>query len=177
MPTPFPVREAAPSPRRLTGFKVLLLLIAFFGIVFAVNGYMMYTAIDTFPGLATESTYEAGRRFPKDIAAAKAQAESGWTAELTARRNSDGKAYVSFSPKDASGAPVSGLAVTVHLFRPTTDDGEHTVTLKEGEIGVYRVTTEVGPGVYDIELVADGPKGSFRSNNRVVFPPLAGDPQ
>ncbi len=177
MPTPFPVREAAPQPRRLTGFKVLLILVAFFGIVFAINGVMMYVAIDTFPGLATESSYEAGRRFNKDIAAARAQVESGWKADLTARRSNDGSAFLSFTPRDAEGRPVSGLVVTTHLFRPTTDEGESFVTLTEGESGVYRARTPVFAGVYDIELVADGPAGSFRSNNRVVFPPVAGDQQ
>lgn len=177
MPTPFPVREAAPSSRRLTGVKVLLILVAFFGIVFAVNGVMMYVAIDTFPGVATESSYEAGRRFNKDIADAQAQTDAGWKADLSARRGNDGSASLAFSPRDAEGNPVTGLAVTAHLFRPTTDAGESFVTLTEGETGVYRARTPVAAGVYDIELVADGPAGSFRSNNRVVFPPVAGDSQ
>lgn len=177
MPTPFPVREAAPPARRLTGFKVLMILVAFFGIIFATNGYMMYVAIDSFPGVATQSSYEAGRRFPADIAAAEAQKAAGWKAELVARRSNDGSASLSFAPRNAEGVPVTDLAVTAHLVRPATAQGEARVTLVEAETGVYRARTPVGPGVYEIELVADGPAGSFRSNNRVVFPPVAGDPQ
>lgn len=177
MPTPFPLREAAPPARRLTGFKVLLILVAFFGVVFATNGYMMYVAIDTFPGLATASSYEAGRRFPADIAAAEAQKAAGWKVDLVARRSSDGNAQLSFAPRNAEGYPVTNLAVTAHLVRPATTEGEALVTLVEAETGVYRARTPVGPGVYEIELVADGPSGSFRSNNRVVFPPVDGDPK
>jgi nitrogen fixation protein FixH len=62
------------KPRELTGRKVLLYLVVSFGIVFAVNGYMVKAAISTFGGVETQSSYKAGQQFENEVAIAERQA-------------------------------------------------------------------------------------------------------
>jgi nitrogen fixation protein FixH len=47
------------SPKPLTGGKVLLMLVAFFGVVFGVNFTMANLAIKTLPGTEVDSAYSA----------------------------------------------------------------------------------------------------------------------
>jgi len=49
----------AREPARADGPKVLLTLIGFFGVIFAVNGLMAYDAVSTFRGEVVDNPYEA----------------------------------------------------------------------------------------------------------------------
>ena len=66
------------SPRPLTGKVVLAVLVAFFGIVFGVNGLMMTLAIKTLPGTEVDSAYAASLAYEREIAAARGQDQRGW---------------------------------------------------------------------------------------------------
>jgi nitrogen fixation protein FixH len=48
--------RAPRRPRKLTGRHVLLGLVAFFGVVFAVNAVLVRAAISTFGGVETVSS-------------------------------------------------------------------------------------------------------------------------
>ena len=56
------------QPREVTGRTVLIWLLSFFGLVFAVNGVMIKVAASTFGGVEVASSYKAGLKFGKDIA-------------------------------------------------------------------------------------------------------------
>ena len=71
-------RETDASSRKLTGRGVLLCLLAFFGVVFAVNAVMIRFATGTFGGVETASSYAAGLAFKKDLNAAEQQDALGW---------------------------------------------------------------------------------------------------
>ena len=48
------------TTRPLTGKTVLIGFLAFFGLIFAVNGAFVYFALDSWPGLRYDSAAEAG---------------------------------------------------------------------------------------------------------------------
>ena len=50
------------SPKPLTGRKVLFMLVAFFGVVIAVNVIMAKLAIQTLPGTEVDSAYTCPNR-------------------------------------------------------------------------------------------------------------------
>ena len=58
----------------LTGRHVLMMLIAFFGVIFAVNGVFLYAAISTFDGTDTSSAYQKGIDYNTTIAESEEQA-------------------------------------------------------------------------------------------------------
>lgn len=51
------------SVKPLTGRKVLMILVAAFGIIIAVNMTLLYNAIKTFPGLEVKNSYVASQTF------------------------------------------------------------------------------------------------------------------
>ena len=63
------------KPRELTGRHVLLWIVGFFAVVFAVNGVLVRAATSTFGGLETQSSYKAGLMFEQEVAKAERQDE------------------------------------------------------------------------------------------------------
>ena len=63
----------ASAEKPLTGRFVLLTLVSFFGVVFAVNFAMMKLAIDTLPGTEVDSAYSASLGYGREIVAARDQ--------------------------------------------------------------------------------------------------------
>lgn len=175
MPT-MATRPPAPSSdapvRPLTGGKVLAMLLCFFAVMFAVNGFMAYAAITTFRGADTESVYAASKAFPLEIAAAKRQSELGWSVDLHTARVADGDAAIAVTPFDAKGVPVRGLTVTARFEHPSDRYKDQVVALEESKPGVYEAQTgAIGAGAWDItvEAVRDGER-VYRTRNRALLP-------
>lgn len=159
------------SPSVVTGRKVLLMLGGFFAVMFSVNGYMAYQAITTFRGADTDSVYNEGRAFPAEMEAAKRQAALGWTVTVHADRSVGGEARLTLAPRDKAGAPVTGLLVEARLEHPSDRYLDKTVTLVEGESGIYSGTAPgVSAGIWDLVVEAKQSEIRFyRSKNRLVL--------
>lgn len=91
--------------RRITGWHMTAILIAFFGVVVAVNLTMATFATRTFGGVVVENSYVASQKYNDWLAAAERQRRLGWVfgASLDEARH----VAVSLSAK---GAVVSGFA-------------------------------------------------------------------
>src|SRR5215468_1383682 len=113
------MRVSIVSPRPLTGRMVLVMLLAFFGVVIGVNVTMMRLAISTLPGTEVDSAYSASIGYEKEILAAQDQAARDWRVDAHVARNRDGVATLEVEARDAKGEPVSGLAFQSRLERPT----------------------------------------------------------
>ncbi|MFX8903205.1 FixH family protein, partial [Acinetobacter baumannii] len=70
-------------PRRaeqgLKGSHVLAVFLAVFGIVFVVNGSMIYNAVTTNAGLVANEPYRKGLHYNERIAADERQAQLHWS--------------------------------------------------------------------------------------------------
>ena len=64
--------QAHPEPRKITGWHVVAVFVASFGLIISVNILMAYKAISTFPGLAVKNSYVASQQFDKKRAAQQA---------------------------------------------------------------------------------------------------------
>jgi nitrogen fixation protein FixH len=159
------------TARPLTGRAVLVSLLGFFGVVIGVNGVMMALAIGTMPGLESEKPYQAGVAYNAEIDTARAQAARHWTVASHVGRGGGGHATVRVEARDAEGASVGGLTVTVRLMRPTDKRADRAIWLGEHEPGTYLgEAADVAPGVWDVELeAAHASERLFRSRNRVIL--------
>ena len=157
-------------PKELTGGKVLVMLIAFFGLVIVVNFAMVKAAISTFGGVDTKSSYEAGRMFESEVAKAEAQAARDW--KVDARLTPAGqKQELTVSLLDAKGAPVTGVAVKATLAHPIDERNDVAFALSEASPGVYHGQALVPGGVWELNLlVVRGAEQLFLSKNRVIVP-------
>jgi len=164
MPTRFAERE-------LTGRKVLLILLAFFGVVIGVNVTMMRLAIGTLPGTEVDSAYSASLSYEKEILAARDQASRNWQVDAHLTRSADGAAQLEVEARDRGGRPVTGLKFVGTFERPTDKRADLAVALAEVGIGIYRGRLEgVAPGQWDLVLEGDGSAGRlFLSKNRVLL--------
>ena len=101
----------------LTGKHVLIILLSAFGVVFAVNGFFLYSALHTLSGEQRGATYEAGLHYNATLAEQRAQEELHWSHKSEALLGS----RLAVTVADASGAPVAGLAVDGWLERPASN--------------------------------------------------------
>lgn len=160
--------QQATRGRKLTGRAVLIWLIAFFGVIFAVNGAFIYFAESTFPGLEVESSYKAGQEFESDVRAGKAQAERAWKVDA-AVRPAGNDATVEIQFRDKAGTDLHGLDVRVRLIHAVDPDHDHSATLPEVDSGTYRaVLPNVKDGMWDLTIEAyKGGERLFLSRNQL----------
>jgi nitrogen fixation protein FixH len=155
--------------RRLTGWRVLLYLVAFFGVVIGANGLMVYEAVSTMTGVDTDSAYQAGRMFERDVAMAKAQDSRHWHVDAHVASSLSG-AQLEITARDADGRLLTGIHPSAAFQRPTDRHLDRDVALVEDSPGEFSGRTEIMAGQWElvIEISRDGEQ-LFRSKNRVVL--------
>jgi nitrogen fixation protein FixH len=163
-----PLVRAGTPGRQLTGRMVLCMLLGFFGLVIAVNLFMVREAISTFGGVDTPSSYQAGLNFKADEAAAAAQDALHWRVDAQLAGAEHGQA-LTVTARDASGKPLSGFTVTAHFAHPADERHDLTVALRETEPGSYRGIAVVEPGQWGLDLaISRAGTRLFQSTNRVM---------
>ena len=168
-----PSLPAAPRrERRLTGRMVFACFVVFFGIIIAVNAVMLTLALDTMPGLTTDSSYRASQRFNSQLAAARERAARGWNVDARVERNATGAAAMTVSVREPEGAPVERIRVSARLMHPVHRVNDRVFEVARSGTGLYAGTTDgVIPGAHDlvIEIDRDG-EVLYRSRNRIMLP-------
>ena len=104
----------------IRGRHVLIGFVAFFGVIFLVNGIFLYYALTTFGGGETGRSLPqwpatTTRRLPRP----RGRPSEAGKAELDLRRASP--AGLRFALRDKSGEPVAGLHLDATVGRPATD--------------------------------------------------------
>jgi nitrogen fixation protein FixH len=139
----------------LKGWHVLLIILGMFGVVFAVNGYMIYKAITTLSGEQPHA-YMEGLKFNETIAARAAQSDAGWTMKLDMGRGAGGDVQFIATLKDKSGNAVRGAAMNGLIGRPTDDKHDKALVFSEERAGTYVAhLQELGPGKWAFRATAD----------------------
>lgn len=154
-----------PKGGPLTGRKVLMILVGFFGVMLAVNVFMAHMAVKTFPGLDQSDPYDVGIAYNKEIDAAKAQQTLGWSVGLT--RTPEGDATrITASVKDKAGQPVSGLDASMHFFYPATRKLDQVIAANSAGDGVYSGAAGLQHGHWEVEITFNHQGARlFRSRN------------
>jgi nitrogen fixation protein FixH len=163
--------QLSASSKPLTGRKVLVMLLAFFGIVIGANLTMMKLAMQTLPGTEVDSAYSASLAYEKQITAAHDQNARNWKVDARIVRSADGVATLQVEARDNTGKPMSGLKFHGRFERPTDRRADQVVALAETGMGVYRGSAPViAPGQWDLVLEGDAAgRRMFLSKNRVLL--------
>ena len=147
------------------------MLVAFFGVVIAVNLVMMRLAIQTLPGTEVDSAYSASLAYEKEISAARDQNARNWKVDAHVERSGQGGATLQVEARDHNGQPMPGLKFHGRFERPTDRRADLPVVIAEVGIGIYRGSAlAVAPGQWDLVLegVSAGQR-LFLSKNRVLL--------
>ncbi len=142
----------------ITGRHVLLGLIAFFAIIFAVNGVFLYQALSTHTGVVSNEPYRKGLAYNERIAADQEQQTLGWHVDLAVPEKA-GELRLALA--DPNGRPVPGLVITGRLGRPSTGDLDQTLALEEKTPGTYATNiAALQEGTWVIDLQASEMKSA-----------------
>lgn len=143
--------------RPLSGRDVLVMLVAFFALVFAANGAFVYLALRSWPGLVSERAYLDGLAYNRMLGAAAAQRAAGLRPELAFRLDGNGAGELSLRVRDRDGRPVDGLEVTAEFVRPTNEGFDLAVALGRRGPGLYGSEVRLPlKGQWDVRLRAAG---------------------
>ena len=117
---------------------MLMLMVAFFGVIVAVNIFMMYKAVTTFRGEDVKQSYRQGLDYNATLKNRLQQFSRGWSADIRITANHNLVLRIA----DANGLAVRGLAIkgilkhpvdtdldTVLVFRPDAKLGGYTAAL------------------------------------------------
>jgi nitrogen fixation protein FixH len=152
---------------RLTGWHVLAMVCAFFGVVIAVDVGMAMMAYRTFSGEVAKDPYEAGLLFNRTLAERRTQAALGWTADIDMIKGGDLRVTV----KGKDGAPIDGLKVSAVLERPATESGRENLAFARTGPGIYDARAGHLSGAWDVRVRAvDGQGRPFEAQERFLWP-------
>lgn len=161
-----------PDQFRIRGHHVLGGLVVFFGIVFAVNGYMLVRALATHSGVVAVEPYRRGLAYNERIEADDKQAGLGW--RDSAAFADSGHIAVDMAGRD--GSPISGLALTARLGRPTTASADRGLDFREETAGRYVAPTgalDAGAWLLNLEVhkAGEAQEPVYRARRRLWLKP------
>ncbi len=152
---------------RLTGKHVLAMLIAFFGVIFAVNGYLIYLSQKSWTGLVPGNGYEASKSYNREAARARAILAKGWQTKVLVPK--DGRIIIQL--RDRQGRAVTGLKATAQVRRPVGTADDTRLTFRETRPGDYVATTPLAPGAWRMEArFTRGGELQWRASAEFVVP-------
>jgi nitrogen fixation protein FixH len=149
---------------KFTGKHMLAVMLAFFGVVIAVNLVMATAANRSWTGLVVKNSYVASQEFNRKAEEGRAQAALGWKGQLAI-----GDGRVSYRLVDAGGAAIGVKGVVATFRRPAYDSEDRTVTLAPEADGTFAVAEAVRDGTWIVEIDADaGLAKPYRDVRRIV---------
>lgn len=153
---------------RLTGRGVLVWLVAFFGIVIAVNSYFIAVSSRTFSGEDEQKPYLQGENFNRMLARHAEQAALGWKAAIGASRLANGEVRIYIEMQDRAGRPVAKAGLVGELRHPTNENRDRSLQLTELRPGFYQgQLAGVSTGYWEVLIYAAGDRIPFDAERRV----------
>lgn len=130
--------------RKFTGWHMTAILVAFFGVVVAVNVTMARLATGTFGGVVVENSYVASQQFNRWLAEADASAALGW--QVAAARAPDGRVALAVAE-----AP-DFLAASGTARHPLGRETPLALTFERNGEGQYLSVEALPPGRWTVRL-------------------------
>lgn len=118
---------------QLTGRNVLAMFGVGFGAVLSVNLVMVWLALDSWPGLVSNTAYQDGLNFNRVLEAGERQNELGWRISVEAPGG-----VVELVVAQEDGSPVEGLSMAATAYRPAAEGNDRSLDLHEVAPGIYR---------------------------------------
>jgi nitrogen fixation protein FixH len=156
----------------LTGWHMLAIVLAFFGVIIAVNITLAIAATGTFPGLVVENSYVASQHYDELLASSREQDSQDWRYNLASE---GGVLKVDLSR--GSDAPERGLSVIAHVGRPSTTREDRILDFVPASDGSYVSSTALPPGLWEIDVKAGrGSDVVFRHTQEIMIQPTEPTP-
>ncbi len=148
---------------------MLFAMLAFFGVIIAVNLTMAVFATKSWTGLVVKNSYVASQAFNRELEQAKVQAARGWTGDITYS-----KGAVVLSLTDKAGQPVVLDTSIVQIGRPAFEQADHRVVMVHQGNGVYHAKDTLDPGIWQVSVRGTSSQGDYRLDSRLIIKADAG---
>lgn len=146
-----------------TGRHMLLIMLAFFGVIVAVNLTMAVMANTSWTGFVVRNSYIASQEFNDKVSAAREQRALGWRDELVL---AGGEARLTLADKD--GRPLAMDSARLIFRSPATDTEDFTVELAAHGMAMTAFTSlRDGQWVVEIDATVAGHE-EWKGTRRVV---------
>ena len=139
------------AERKLTGRHVFFIFSGAFGTIIAVNLFLAYSAVSTFPGLEVKNSYVASQEFNERKAAQEAL---GWDVRAT-----HGGGVLRLAIIDAEGQPVRVASLDATVGRATHVAEDQRPDFHFDGRG-YVAPVTLAPGNWNIRMVAKASDGT-----------------
>ncbi|GLS32282.1 Nitrogen fixation protein FixH [Mesorhizobium albiziae] len=149
---------------RFTGTHMLGIMLAFFGVIVAVNLTMAMLASTSWTGFVVRNSYVASQEFNRKSDEARAQAALGWTSRLSI---SGGE--IRYKLIDAGGKAVALRGVTAHFRHPAYEAQDQTVDLSPATNGEFAAALTLREGAWIMEIEADAGIGNPHRDVRRIM--------
>ncbi|MCR4269069.1 FixH family protein [Nitratireductor sp. ZSWI3] len=155
---------SAGRQKEFTGKHMLLIMIAFFGVIVTVNVTMAVLANSSWTGLIVQNSYVASQTFNERAAEGRVQDALGWTGELDVANGA-----VTYRLVDAGGDPIRLDGVHITMHRPVTADEDVALEMTAVGDGTFGAAHGPGDGTWIVKIEADaGLEHPFRDFRRIV---------
>lgn len=158
------MNDMSERPREFTGRHLLLILIAFFGVIISVNVTMATLANKSWTGLVVQNSYVESQKFNDHFDAARARASLGWRSEMTYAGGT-----FSYRITNREGRDVRLMDVAVEFRRPVQESKDRHAALLPAGNGSFagELSLDDGQWIVDVSAVAPGLAEPWRDMKRV----------
>jgi nitrogen fixation protein FixH len=139
-------------------------LIATMGLVFLVNGYMVYDAFSTFPGVSGKDGFDVSNEYKRVLETAQQQAALGW--QLEAALADDRFPVLRLT--DRTGAPLTASSIDAQAERPVGPVDTTALAFRSIGDGRYQSDTSLYSGQWDIMLTVHTVGPEYRATRRLA---------
>lgn len=133
------------------------------GIAMAVNAVLVWLAVASFPGLATQHGFNTSNGYDRVLDAAQRQAALGWVV----RDMLDGAVPV-VTLAGPDGAPLAGARLAATIERPLGAAAPEPLAFRDDGAGRYVAETVLERGKWDLSLTVTQGGQAYHTVRRVV---------
>jgi len=133
-------------------------------VAFLINAYMVYAAVETFPGVAGQDGFDLSKRYGGVMAVAAKQAALGWQVEAAL----DDAGHPVLHMTDRSGAPLSGVAIKAEAERPLGPAERTSLAFHALDNTHYQADATLTPGQWDVLMTVTSGDDRYTTTRRLI---------
>ena len=134
------------------------------GLVFAINGYMVYAALVTFPGQAGTDGFDLSNGYGRILDSELTQAALGW--HVDASIDTERRPLLLLTDRD--GKALSDLRIEAFVARPVGPEERTTLILRDLGHGRLQSDTTLFSGQWDLLLTVHSGDHVYSTTRRLI---------
>ncbi|MEM8918143.1 MAG: FixH family protein [Pseudomonadota bacterium] len=141
------------TKKKITGFHVTLMFIAFFGVIAAVNFLMAGLAISSFGGTVVDNSYVASQKYNQWLEESRREAAHGWTVSAPVRTGD----RLAITVQNSQGANLSNAGISAVAEHPVGRTDSIKLDFVETAPGQYVSNQTLPAGRWKLKIaIAEG---------------------